>query len=128
MYGNSPNPGTQYPYQQLVCGDWWDETSTSPTYNTFQFVPCGTTPPFGGDSEALWTETGVYASLAVIEYNTDPIVPGAGSAVFLHATGGGATTGCVTIPVGDLDAVLDWLDPSDSPLIVMGPTSEIENF
>jgi L,D-peptidoglycan transpeptidase YkuD (ErfK/YbiS/YcfS/YnhG family) len=128
MYGNAPDPGTQYPYQQLVCGDWWDETPGSPTYNTFQYIPCGTTPPFGGDSEALWTETMAYSSLAVIDYNTAPVVPGAGSAVFLHATLGGPTTGCVTIPVTELHQVLDWLDPADSPLIVLGPTSEIDGF
>jgi L,D-peptidoglycan transpeptidase YkuD (ErfK/YbiS/YcfS/YnhG family) len=128
LFGNAPNPGTQYPYQQLVCGDWWDETPGSPTYNTFQYVPCGTTPPFGGGSEALWTETVAYSSLAVIDYNTDPVVPGAGSAVFLHATLGGASTGCVTIPVTDLHRVLDWLDPADRALIVLGPSSEVDGF
>ena len=91
IYGNAPNPGTQYPYHQLVCGDWWDETSTTPAYNTFQHVTCGTTPPFAGGSEALWTETVAYSSLAVIDYNTGPVVPGKGSAVFLHATLGSAS-------------------------------------
>jgi L,D-peptidoglycan transpeptidase YkuD (ErfK/YbiS/YcfS/YnhG family) len=128
MYGNAPNPGVQYQYHQFVCGDWWDETSSSPQYNTFQHVPCGETPPFGGDSEALWEETTAYASLAVIDYNTSPVVPGAGSAVFLHATLGGASVGCVTVPLGELDEVLRWLDPADDPLIVMGPASEIESF
>lgn len=128
LYGNAPDPGTQYPYHHLVCGDWWDETPGSPTYNTFQSVPCGTTPPFGGDSEALWTETVAYASLAVIEYNAAPVVPGAGSAIFLHATLGAASTGCVTIPVTDLDQVLVWLDPAASPLVVLGPASEVEQF
>jgi hypothetical protein len=38
MYGTSANPGTHFGYHQLVCGDWWDEDSASPTYNTFQHV------------------------------------------------------------------------------------------
>ena len=48
MYGIDANPGVQYSYHQLVCGDWWDEDPSSPEYNTFQYVPCGQTPSFGG--------------------------------------------------------------------------------
>ncbi len=70
MYGVQADPGTQFAFHQLVCGDWWDEDPASPTYNTFQHVACGTTPPFGGDSEALWTEGNAYPALAVIDYNT----------------------------------------------------------
>jgi L,D-peptidoglycan transpeptidase YkuD (ErfK/YbiS/YcfS/YnhG family) len=128
MYGNAPNPGVQYQYQQLVCGDWWDEDSNSPQYNTFQSVPCGETPSFGGDSEALWQETNVYPSFAVIDYNTSPVVPGAGSAIFIAANLGSPTEGCVGLPVDELDQLLRWLNPADLPLVVLGPDSEITNF
>jgi L,D-peptidoglycan transpeptidase YkuD (ErfK/YbiS/YcfS/YnhG family) len=128
MYGNAPNPGVRYAYHQLVCGDWWDEDPTSPNYNTFQHVPCGQQPPFGGGSEALWTETTAYPSFAVVEYNTDPVVPGAGSAIFIHADVGGPTAGCVSLPLGELDELLRWLNPAAGPLIVMGPVSEVERF
>ena len=128
MYGAAPNPGVRYPYHQFVCGDWWDEDPTSPAYNTFVHVPCGESPAFGGDSEPLWTETNAYPSLAVIDYNTDRVVPGAGSGIFLHANIGQPTTGCVSLPLAELDQVLRWLDPSDHPAVVMGPTSEITDF
>ncbi len=127
MYGTNPNPGTQFPYHQLVCGDWWDEDSASPTYNSFQHVACGTTPPFAGDSEALWTEGNAYPSMAVIDYNTPPTGP-LGSGIFLHADIGAPTQGCVSLPLGDLDAVLDWLNPALHPVIVMGPDSVIRSF
>jgi L,D-peptidoglycan transpeptidase YkuD (ErfK/YbiS/YcfS/YnhG family) len=128
MYGNAPNPGVRYPYKQLVCGDWWDETPSTPEYNTFQYVPCGQSPPFGGGSEALWTETTAYPSFAVVEYSTTPVIPGAGSAIFIHADVGSATDGCVSLPLAELDRLLTWLDPASAPLIVMGPSSEIESF
>jgi L,D-peptidoglycan transpeptidase YkuD (ErfK/YbiS/YcfS/YnhG family) len=128
MYGNGPNPGVREPYHQLVCGDWWDEDPTSATYNTFQHVPCGQSPPFGAGSEPLWTEIAPYPAFAVVDYNTDPIVPYAGSAIFVHADTGVPTTGCVSIPVPDLDQLLRWIDPADSPTIVMGPASEIDHF
>ena len=127
MYGNAANPGVRYAYHVLVCGDWWDENPASAEYNTFQHVPCGQNP-FGGDSEALWTETAPYPSFAVVEYNTDPIIRGAGSAIFLHASTGGPTAGCVSVPLSDLDLALRWLNPADSPAIVMGPGSEITRF
>ena len=41
MYGNAPNPGVRFGYRRLRCGDWWDEDPRSPTYNSFQHVPCG---------------------------------------------------------------------------------------
>ena len=127
MYGTDPDPGTQFPYHQLVCGDWWDEDPTSPTYNSFQHVPCGTTPPFAGDSEALWTEGNAYPSMAVIDYNTPPSGP-LGSGIFLHADIGAPTEGCVSLPLADLDAVLTWLNPALDPVIVMGPDAVIRSF
>ena len=56
----------------------------SPTYNTFRHVACGARPPFGGGSEALWRISPQYRYFAVIEYNAHPVVPGRGSAIFLH--------------------------------------------
>ncbi|GEM_PF-410202 len=127
-YGNAPNPGTRLLYHRLVCGDWWDEDPTSPAYNRFQHLPCGQAPPFGGDSEALWTETAAYPAFAVIEYNTHPVVAYAGSAIFVHATTGVPTAGCVAVPLEDLDALLRWLRPAAHPHIVMGPAAEIRRF
>ena len=127
MYGTNADPGTQFPYHQLVCGDWWDEDSASPTYNTFQHVACGTTPPYADESEALWTEGNAYPSMAVIDYNTPPTGP-LGSGIFLHADTGSPTAGCVSLPLNDLDAVLDWLNPALHPVIVMGPDSVIRSF
>lgn len=128
IYGNASNPGTQEPYHRLVCGDWWDEDPTSAGYNTFQHVPCGQQPPFGGDSEALWTETLAYASFAVVDYNTHPVVPYAGSGIFIHADIGAPTEGCISVPLGNLDRFLRWLDPRQSPVVVMGPASQIGNL
>jgi L,D-peptidoglycan transpeptidase YkuD (ErfK/YbiS/YcfS/YnhG family) len=128
VYGNAPNPGTRLPYHQLVCGDWWDEDPTSPAYNSFQHVTCGKTPAFAGDSEALWTAPAPYPSFAVVDYNARPIVPFAGSAIFIHADIGVPTNGCVSIPLSDLEQLLRWLNPAAAAAIVMGPSSEIARF
>jgi L,D-peptidoglycan transpeptidase YkuD (ErfK/YbiS/YcfS/YnhG family) len=128
VYGNGPNPGTRLAYHQLVCGDWWDEDPSSVSYNNFRQVPCGQAPPFGGNSEALWTEAAPYPSFAVADYNAGPAVPCAGSAIFIHASIGGPTNGCISASQADLDYLLRWLDLAVSPAIVMAPVSEIVRF
>jgi L,D-peptidoglycan transpeptidase YkuD (ErfK/YbiS/YcfS/YnhG family) len=120
MYGIAPNPAVAYQYHQVVCGDWWDEAPSSPMYNHFVHVPCGTAPPFGGDSEALWRVVPQYDYFAVIDYNAAPIVPGRGSAIFVHETTGVPTAGCVALRTGALLTVLRWLRPVDHPMIVIG--------
>ena len=127
MYGTEPDPGTLFPYHQLVCGDWWDEDSTSAEYNTFQHVACGSTPSFAGDSEALWTEGNAYPSMAVIDFNTPSTGP-IGSGIFLHANIGAPTQGCVSLPYGDLIQVLTWLNPARHPVVVMGPDSVVRSY
>jgi L,D-peptidoglycan transpeptidase YkuD (ErfK/YbiS/YcfS/YnhG family) len=114
VYGLDPNPGVRLRYHRLVCGDWWDGDSGSRTYNTFRHVPCGTTPPFRGGSEALWRVSPAYRLFASIQYNVAPVVPGRGSAIFLHVDTGRATNGCVSLPLGQLRSVLRWLRPGAS--------------
>jgi len=46
-----------------------------------------------------------------------PVVPGAGSAFFMHVSAGKPTAGCVSIPADDLKAVMAWLDPAQHPVI-----------
>jgi len=36
MHGTDPDPGTQFAYHQLACGDWWDEDPARPD---LQHVP-----------------------------------------------------------------------------------------
>lgn len=117
MYGVDPSPGVAYRYHRLVCGDWWDEQSSSPLYNHFVHVRCGTPPPFGGDSEPLWEVTPQYDYFAVIDFNRSPVVPGRGSAIFLHVSIGAPTTGCVALPRVDLVRVLRLLRPTLHPMI-----------
>ena len=128
MYGIEANPGVRFGYHLLVCGDWWDEDPTSAGYNTLQHVPCGTTPPFGGSSEALWRSTRAYAHFALVEYNVDPAVPGRGSAIFIHRDLGHPTHGCISLPPDELVTLIRWLSPAAHPLVVIGTVSTIRSY
>jgi L,D-peptidoglycan transpeptidase YkuD (ErfK/YbiS/YcfS/YnhG family) len=119
MYGNEPNPGVRFRYRRIRCGDWWNEDPRSPTYNTFQHVACGTSPPFAS-TEGMWQSPRAYPWLAVVEFNMRPVVPGRGSGIFLHAQTGGATNGCVSLRRADLRHVLRWLRPGARPQIAIG--------
>ena len=111
VYGLDPDPGLAFRYHRLACGDWWDEDSGSATYNSFRHVRCGSRPPFGGASEALWRVTVAYRLFAVIQYNVAPAVPGRGSAIFLHVDNGRATNGCVSLARPRLQWLLERLRP-----------------
>jgi L,D-peptidoglycan transpeptidase YkuD (ErfK/YbiS/YcfS/YnhG family) len=128
MFGIAPNPGVRYRYHRVVCGDWWVEDSSSPYYNRFRHVPCGTQPPFRTTSEDMSKSPTAYRHLAVIDYNTHPIVPGRGSGIFLHVSHGNPTLGCVSVALPQLLTLLRWLDPDKSPLIAIGTRATIRRF
>jgi L,D-peptidoglycan transpeptidase YkuD (ErfK/YbiS/YcfS/YnhG family) len=120
MYGTAPNPGVRYRYRKVVCGDWWVEDPRSPAYNTFQHVPCGRRPPFRTNPPGMWQDPVAYRHLAVIQFNMRPVVPGRGSAIFLHVSKGRPTVGCISLPASQLIATLRWLQPGKRPLIAIG--------
>jgi len=119
VYGLDPDPGLRLRYVRLRCGDWWDEDPASRTYNRFRRLGCGARPAFGGGSEALWRATTAYRELAVVDYNTAPVVPGRGSAIFLHDDLGHATNGCVSLPRPLLLRLLRRLRPAAQPRIAI---------
>src|SRR5689334_10233803 len=128
MYGVAANPGVRYRYHRIVCGDWWVEDTRSPFYNRFHHVRCGTKPPFRITSEDMSRSPISYRFLAVIDYNTHPIVPGRGSGIFLHiSASGGPTLGCVSLTRAQLVTVLLRLDPTASPEIMIGTAGMIHN-
>ena len=55
----------------------------------------------------------------MIRYNAGPVVPGRGSAIFLHDDTGGPTAGCVSLPRPRLLRLLRWLRPSAQPRLAI---------
>lgn len=115
-FGNQPNNGTKLPYFRAGVDDWWDENPASRLYN--RHVKSAVSP--GGDSENLYDAGHAYAHAVVINYNTDPVVKGAGSGFFLHVSFGAPTEGCVAISENELNRVMRWLLPADHPVISIG--------
>jgi L,D-peptidoglycan transpeptidase YkuD (ErfK/YbiS/YcfS/YnhG family) len=95
----------------LQPSDGWCDDPADAAYNRLVRIP------YGASAEALWRDDHVYDALAVIGWNDAPVVPGAGSAIFLHvmrhdATGQPRpTSGCVALGLEDLLAVLAAATP-----------------
>lgn len=98
-------PPTMLPSDAIAPGDGWCDAPGDPRYNR----PIGL--PYRASAERLWRADACYDLLAVIGFNDDPVVDGAGSAIFLHVARPGypPTEGCVALAVEDLRAVLaEW--------------------
>lgn len=114
FFGVDPNPGAAFAYRRAYRYDYWDDDSRSPRYN--EWVDARRFSP-GAKPEPMHNVP-AYDFAAVIAYNTARI-PGRGSAIFLHVGTGGATAGCVSLPVKQLLRVLRWLRPADRPVITI---------
>ncbi|MGH3417247.1 MAG: L,D-transpeptidase family protein [Actinocrinis sp.] len=126
-FGRLSNPGTPLPYFRTTPADWWI-SQAGPVYNTHQRCTSGSDGNgcgYKAPSEHLYYETPYYNYAVVIDYNTrnaGPVVQNGGSAVFLHVypPGTGATAGCVSIPQQNLVPIMQWLNPSEHPRILIG--------
>jgi hypothetical protein len=78
--------------------------------------------PYAASAERLWREDGIYDLIVPLGYNDDPVVPGAGSAIFLHVAHPdyAPTEGCVALAPADLMRVLGSAD-TGSRVVVHGP-------
>lgn len=116
-FGYGPKLDSAMPYRRMTRSDIWVDDPASPDYNR---------PKKRGQTDAKSFEDMVlpddrYKYGIVINYNTDPAVPGLGSAIFLHVWKDGKTptSGCVAISEGSILKLLKWLDPAKRPLIML---------
>ena len=86
-------PVSQLPVKPLAPSDGWVDDPADANYNRPVSLP------YPASAEQMWRGDDLYDALVVIGYNIEPVVPGAGSAIFLHiATPDFApTAGCVAV-------------------------------
>jgi L,D-peptidoglycan transpeptidase YkuD (ErfK/YbiS/YcfS/YnhG family) len=103
--------------QQTTKDDKWIDDVNSADYNKHI---SGSTQ--AKSYENLLLNTDVYKYCTVIEYNTNPVIKGKGSAIFFHLALKPAsfTSGCVAINEEFVKLMVNWLDPKQNPTIIMG--------
>lgn len=118
-FGYPPSVPTQMPYHQSQDDDLWIDDPNDPDYN--RLVRQNQTK--AASYERMKREDDLYKYGIVIEYNTDPVIKGFGSAIFLHVWAGAndTTAGCVAASEDDILKILGWLNPVKNPVMLINP-------
>jgi L,D-peptidoglycan transpeptidase YkuD (ErfK/YbiS/YcfS/YnhG family) len=100
-------PKTALPQFALKTTDGWCDEPDHPDYNKL------ISTPFPDSHEALWREDALYNLIIPLGYNDDPVIPGKGSAIFMHVAQPGftPTEGCIALQTSDLLTVLGQSQP-----------------
>ena len=87
--------------------DGWCDAPEHPAYNRPVQLP------FAASHETLWRDDDLYDIVVILGHNDDPVVPGSGSAIFLHvaSAGYGSTAGCASMTRADLLEFLSLATP-----------------
>jgi L,D-peptidoglycan transpeptidase YkuD (ErfK/YbiS/YcfS/YnhG family) len=109
-----PKPITALPLRAIEKDDGWCDAPGDANYNRLVKLP------YPASAEQMWREDHLYDLVAVLGYNDDPVVPGKGSAIFLHLARPdfSATHGCVALTRDDWLAAIAQLEPGDQVVIV----------
>jgi len=123
-FGYDASIGTKMPYRQASADDIWVDDVNAEDYNHWTKKQDTHASSF----ELMKRDDNLYKYGVVIEYNTDPVIRGNGSAIFLHIWKGEGipTAGCVAVSEDDIIKILGWLDPAASPLMIIGIKNQTE--
>lgn len=91
-------PETVFAVAPIAPDDGWCDAPDNALYNRPVRLP------FAASHEEMWRTDALYDLVVVLGHNDDPVVPGAGSAVFLHVARPdyGPTAGCAALARADL--------------------------
>ncbi|HEY2177704.1 MAG TPA: L,D-transpeptidase family protein [Caulobacteraceae bacterium] len=103
-------PRTRLRHAPIAPDDGWCDAPGDGAYNRPVKLPYPTS------AEPLWREDRLYDLVVVLGYNDDPVVAGAGSAIFAHLASPDLdpTEGCVALTATDLIHLLANARPGDA--------------
>lgn len=112
-------PDTKLPVQPIAADDGWCDALADKAYNRPVKLP------YPASAETLWREDHLYDLIVPLGYNDDPVISGAGSAIFFHLAkdegdGLGATEGCVALRLTDMLQVLARVTPQTRMIVELG--------
>lgn len=102
-------PQTALPLFAIAPDDGWCDAPDDPAYNRPVKLP------YSASAEQMWREDHLYDIVMVLGFNDDPVVPGKGSAIFLHLAKAdyAPTAGCIALALPDMLAALATLTSGD---------------
>ena len=125
VFGYPPSCDTKMNYQMVTDDDYWVDDINSDQYNRWIKGK-----PRASSYEILKRKDDLYKFGIVVEYNTDPVLKGRGSAVFIHVWPGenSHTAGCIAMAEKNIKHLLKWLDIKKHPRIIMGKRDMIRSL
>ena len=120
--------GADFPFHQVTKADAWIDDVGHPEYNRFVTIPDPANPPPWFEKQKMRHNDFAYRWLVEIRHNSDPPVPGHGSAIFFHIRRGVSrpSAGCTTMAESDLVNLIRWLRAPQNPCYALLPRSEYE--
>jgi L,D-peptidoglycan transpeptidase YkuD (ErfK/YbiS/YcfS/YnhG family) len=120
--------GADFPFHQVTKADAWVDDVESPDYNRFITIPDPARPPPWFDKQKMRHNDFAYRWLVEIRHNSDPPVPGAGSAIFFHIRRGVSrpSAGCTTMAEPDLVHLITSMRSARHPCYVLLPQGEYD--
>jgi L,D-peptidoglycan transpeptidase YkuD (ErfK/YbiS/YcfS/YnhG family) len=117
-FGYAVKLDTRLRYRQSTDEDFWVDDVDSPNYNKWVHGD-----PNAKSFEKMHRGDQLYSAGVIVEYNTGPVIKGAGSAIFMHVwrSPDKPTAGCVAMAGQNVLAMLHWLDPVRKPKVVLNP-------
>ena len=124
-YDHALPPGADYPFHTVTAADTWVDDLSSPHYNQHVVIDPANPPPWYNKAKMRLGDF-AYRWLVEIRHNSDPPVPGFGSAIFFHIRRGPArpSAGCTTMAESNLVTLVKWLRAADQPHYVCLPRDE----
>ena len=106
-------PATTLPVKVLQPNAGWCDDPDDLSYNQLVSLP------YSARHEDLWRADHVYDIILVVGYNDSPVIPGKGSAIFIHLAREHypPTHGCLAFSLEDLQEILKKLTPASHVII-----------
>jgi L,D-peptidoglycan transpeptidase YkuD (ErfK/YbiS/YcfS/YnhG family) len=103
-------PETGLSVRRIAPEDGWCDGPGDPAYNRAVLLP------YPASAERMWRDDHVYDLVVELGYNDDPVVGGAGSAIFWHLAQPDwrATEGCVAVSLETMLLALRAARPGDA--------------
>jgi L,D-peptidoglycan transpeptidase YkuD (ErfK/YbiS/YcfS/YnhG family) len=128
-YAAAGPAGLRFAYRQATEQDYFVDDPKVASYNRWERLAEGAATSWSS-AERMKRSDGLYELGYVVAYNAAPVVPGRGSAIFLHLweAPGVPTEGCTAMAREDMLTLMRWLDPGKKPLLVQGPAGEVSRI
>ena len=117
-FGKKADLNTRFKFVEIGNRHVWVSDTTSSEYNKMVVDEDGKYLN-NKANELLFRNDHLYDYVIVVDYNTDPVVVGKGSGIFIHIkrAENRGTAGCVAVSREEMVNLIEWLDSSKKPHI-----------